>query len=694
MQSDETTLAAPIDEIPYTMRISRLTIDKLGVKLYDKVSAVVAELIANSYDADAEKVTIKLPLNTVLAKPKRKKTESAEIDSVESDEVEDYPEYEIVVEDNGHGMIPQEARDYFLITGRDRREIKGKGGDLSREKGRPVMGRKGIGKLAPFGVCRMIEVISAGGEKTENGYLVSHFFMDYDKIVTADDSPAVLNAGEFDNTYFENCGTTIRLTNFLPKRVPDSETIHRQLAARFVFADPKFRIEIQDTRNPELNPLKAVESTDIPVDEDTKIDVSDRPVITEDGEILTISGWLAMGKNPYKHDELAGVRIYARNKIVAQTRDFGRKAGFTGEFYTRSYLVGDIRAEWLDEDEDLITSDRQRIIWDSDYGRALSDWGGEMIKEIAEKTFAPRRNKTKKKFLEVSNFIKRAEDRFENAEIVKVAVELAEKIGGFADSDELGSTRYIDELSEIILTVAPHKALIDAFQEFNKSVDDGEESVEQLVDLFDKTRISEMAMYARIASERVDAIDKLQHIVITEPKEAEFQKLLAEAPWLIEATWSVISENVALSTTKILLEKYMKDEMGIDVNFAVGFEDFSRKMPDFTLASIDGKLHIVEIKPSGHPFDDNDFERLANYPIAFADFFGRNEKVRTSFPEGWQITLIADGQNLKKSTSRVGFKGLIDSKQVIQITWTDFLLKAKRAHERFLNVAMSTKKKP
>ena len=39
---------------PYELRISRLTIDKLGVKLYDMVSAVVAELVANAYDADAE----------------------------------------------------------------------------------------------------------------------------------------------------------------------------------------------------------------------------------------------------------------------------------------------------------------------------------------------------------------------------------------------------------------------------------------------------------------------------------------------------------------------------------------------------------------------------------------------------------------------------------------------------------------
>src|SRR3954447_13351927 len=80
---------------PYELRISRLTIDKLGVKLYDKVSAVVAELIANGYDADAENVHVRLPLNSALAT--KKKDESV-------------TEYELVieVEDDGHGMTPDE----------------------------------------------------------------------------------------------------------------------------------------------------------------------------------------------------------------------------------------------------------------------------------------------------------------------------------------------------------------------------------------------------------------------------------------------------------------------------------------------------------------------------------------------------------------------------------------------------------
>lgn len=51
----------------YMMTISRLTVDKLGVRLYDRVSAVIAELVANSYDADATLVKISAPMDQWLA---------------------------------------------------------------------------------------------------------------------------------------------------------------------------------------------------------------------------------------------------------------------------------------------------------------------------------------------------------------------------------------------------------------------------------------------------------------------------------------------------------------------------------------------------------------------------------------------------------------------------------------------------
>lgn len=153
------TLAADPGK-PYAMRISRLTVDKLGIKMYDRVSAVLAEVIANAYDADAEHVKVRLPWGVFLAA----KPGSAPVGP-----------YEILIEDDGHGMTAEEVNSNYLTVGSDRRKRFGK--DSSRDKNRPVMGRKGIGKLAPFGICETVEVITAGGVKTEKGYEVAHLIL-------------------------------------------------------------------------------------------------------------------------------------------------------------------------------------------------------------------------------------------------------------------------------------------------------------------------------------------------------------------------------------------------------------------------------------------------------------------------------------------------------------------------------------
>ena len=97
------------DKSPYLMKIRRTIVDDLGLKLYDKVSAVVAELIANSYDADAEEVIVKLPLGKTLASKTTKE------------------DYAIEVSDNGHGMTPSEANKFYLMVGKRRRDDKRQG---------------------------------------------------------------------------------------------------------------------------------------------------------------------------------------------------------------------------------------------------------------------------------------------------------------------------------------------------------------------------------------------------------------------------------------------------------------------------------------------------------------------------------------------------------------------------------------
>lgn len=655
---------------PYHLRISRLTVDKLGVKLYDKASAVVAELIANSYDADAETVTVRIPLNVQLA-------------TKAGGDLRDLS-YVIEVQDDGHGMTPEEAINFYLWVGADRRTRKDQDGSRSRYKKRPVMGRKGIGKLAPFGICRRIEVWSAGGDKTDKGYAITHFFMDFGKIVREDDVAVPLEVGEEDRKWSNESGTRIRLTSFLAKRVPDMETFLRQLAVRFTFAKPDFKIHVIDTTDIKGTPV-SVNRLDIPLLPGSKIDLSNRPVIADDGTTLAVSGWLGMAKEAYKNEEMMGVRIYAREKIVGVTRDFNQPAGFTGEFAMRSYLVGEVEAEWLDLDdgEDLVRTDRQDILWDSDYGQLLRKWGAELIKEIARVSREPRRVRVRDEFLRRSNIEAKAKNRFGDKQVAKVAIELAKKFGGFAAEDELNDDEYVEDLSQIILSVAPHQALMEAFHEFTNQVLNGEASLDQMLDIFDKAQIAELASYAQIAAQRVRVITELEQIIDESSDENQFQTLLARAPWLIEPSWTVISKNQSLKNFKHAFEQFWKKEHGQAITLAI---DHENKRPDFTLISVDGLLHIVEIKKANHKFDDTDFLRLLNYVDAFENFFENNKIVVGDFRRGWRIGLVADGEDIKQSSNKRAFEGLKDKKQVERVTWRDFLMRAKKAHEQFLDV--------
>ena len=564
----------PQPQDPYVMRISRMTVDKLGVCLYDRVSAVVAELVANAYDADAETVVVRLPLATLLARRDRVTKQVQGFD------------YYIEVKDDGHGMTPTEANDHFLRVGKDRRSDAAQGG-RSRDKRRSVMGRKGIGKLAPFGICRRIEVLSAGGPKTKLGHIVSHFVMDYTKILRDEDEPVAMEVGAHDRTYRPTPGTVVKLFDFLPKRVPNSETFHRQMARRFGLQQQQFAIRIRDTRNPAANPPFEIGTLDIPLMQGTRVDVSEEPVTLSDRTKLPVSGWMGLAKEAYKNEEMAGVRVYARGKIVATTRDFEQPAGFTGEFTLRSYLVGEIHAEWLDED----------------------------------------------------------------------------------DGD--------------ILSVAPHKALMDAFGDFNRVLFGEEQGIDSLLDLFSKTRIAEMASYAQIARERVGAIRRLEEVIRDDGAEDVLQGIVAKAPWLIAPTWTPITKNQSLNLFARTFEDYYEKKHRQEVVLAI---DHGTKRPDFTLISVSQGIHIVEIKAAGHRFGNKDWDRLHNYLDAFEAFSGKHEEVMKPFPGGWVVDLICDHVRIANRDKKVAYKHWKGEGRIRRTNWRDFLARAVQANEEFLEV--------
>ncbi|AAM35975.1 heat-shock protein [Xanthomonas citri pv. citri] len=113
----------------YTLQIELGVLDHLAGNLYSNVPAVLTEMVANAWDADAKEVRIDVDLKAG----------------------------KIVVTDDGFGMTAKDINEKFLTVGYRKREQPG--GDVT-PGGRPVMGRKGVGKLAPFSIADSIEVYS------------------------------------------------------------------------------------------------------------------------------------------------------------------------------------------------------------------------------------------------------------------------------------------------------------------------------------------------------------------------------------------------------------------------------------------------------------------------------------------------------------------------------------------------------
>jgi hypothetical protein len=372
-------------------------------------------------------------------------------------------------------------------------------------------------------------------------------------------------------------------------------------------------------------------------------------------------------------------RVVPTPGAAAMALWLGHIEGRAGLSLLRSYLVGEIHAEWLDEDEgeDLVTTDRQDILWESDYGRAFRKWGAEWIRKIGAASRKPRRRRVEQLFLTVSDLKAKASTRFADEAIVATAVELGKQIGRFAAEDELSDTEYVEGLTEVVLSVAPHKALMDAFDEFNRRVFGNEVGMESLLDLFSKTRVAEMASYAQIAYERVKAIRKLEGVLDDDGAEEALQGIVAEAPWLIEATWTPITKNQSLKLFARNFAEHYKRHYGQEVVLAI---DHSRKRPDFTLVNVSRKIHVVEIKAAGHAFGNRDWVRLHNYLEAFESFSETNAELMADFPDGWVVDLICDSLKIRDRDKRAAYEHWRQKNRIETSTWRDFLKRAVTAN--------------
>jgi hypothetical protein len=657
-------------ENEYRMTISRTTIDKLGIKLYDSPSAVVSELIANSYDADAETVEIIIPLDKWLAT----KQDGKIVDKG----------YEIVIKDNGHGMVPSVINDFYLKIGTDPRKDT-KRGPFSIEKKRPRMGRKGIGKLAPFGICKKIEIISAGGKKEDKKFEVAHFTLDYDKINQESDEQYCPAPGSLNHTFTDKRGTTIRLFDFHHRRTPDVNTFLRQVSRRFGLEQKDFKITVTDSATRSTYEIKDLS---VDIDEDTKIVVNNRPVKLEDGTELPVKGWIAYSKEPYPNEELAGIRLYARGKFVGNAGIFRLRAGFTGEYTIRSYIVGVIHANWIDSDdhEDLIRSDRQDILWSSEYGEALEKWGQDLVKELGKTAYPAKKRKIAAKFLEVSKLKEAAQERFGEKSIVDTAVEIATVLGRGLNEENLKDMEYVNGIKELALSIAPHKTIVDKLKEAEDSI--SERPLEAIAKLFNDANLAEAASLGMIVQERLHNIEKLDKIP-SDADEGELQALLESAPWMIDPRWTMLQANQSFNNFRKHFEKWYKQHFKVEI--CTTTMGSTTKRPDFIMLHVGKNIEIVEIKKKEHKLENHEFDRIRLYYTRIQQYLDENPTIKEQFPKV-HVTLICDGLNLK-GVHEDAYRLLENENSLTKKRWDEILMDTETVNKDFLAESRRVSKK-
>lgn len=322
----------------FTLGFAPSAVQHLGVGLYKQLPQALMELITNSWDADASEVKINI----------------------------DYSRRSISVSDNGHGMTLEELNSNFLRVARNRRS-NGIGLTL---KGRKLTGKKGLGKLALFGVADRIQVISIK-DNLKNG-----FEMNYRSIQATSEEefyhPEALYVNKDVN---QESGTEIRILDISLQNIAKINSLALALSRRFnLFSRNNFLVILSDEKGGTIELDEKVFENSIKPS--TKLDFTYRFPEDFKDELKTnnalielvnkkVSGVVFTKETPLKATE-QGFSVLSHGKLASEhtPHQFSERAN--DRFY--DYATGYFDIDFIDDSpsKDFISTDRQAILWNAD----------------------------------------------------------------------------------------------------------------------------------------------------------------------------------------------------------------------------------------------------------------------------------------------------------------------------------------
>lgn len=502
----------------FTMSLSLNVLNHLGINLYSNIPAVLSEIVANSWDADATEVKI----------------------NVDNDK--------ITIEDNGCGMSADDINKKFLYVGHRKRENS----LVSPVYNRPYMGRKGIGKLSMFSISQEIDVYSRKMLDDKNSEF-NALRMNSEKIESSIKGEGDFNQStayypevlEIDDSCLAHSGTKIVLKK-LKKNTSSLtvEYIKKRVARRFgiIGVENNFRVfvnnnEVTITDRDYFRKLRYIwyygkESEKYSgFCSNLSYNECRDNVITINNKQYTISGWIgsvdASGDLKDGNDNLNKIVILVRGKLGQEDilSEYSE-----GGLYSK-YLIGEINADFFDDDnfEDMATSNRQEYRHDDERFIALRNFIYTELKYIQSKWTELRNNFGENKARELLPVIDTWLEQLKGDD-----KDYAKKMFGkinqiIADDNKKREILKYSILAFEKLRYSQHLSAIDKIDPSNFEV---------FKDICIGMDDIEATLYYQIIKERIQIINKFREITQDDQSlEKVIQQYLFNHLWLLDPSW-------------------------------------------------------------------------------------------------------------------------------------------------------------
>ncbi len=544
--------------------------------------------------------------------------------------------------------------------------------------GRLVHGRKGIGKLAAFGTANTLDCYSlrSGSELS--------FRLDYERIRRCQPDEECRIEEDVDKEPLLSpedmplsSGTRIRLSNLKLKRAISEGRFMKSMSRRFAIDQTDMQVSING---------RQLQRFDMEVEyrfpQDGKPEGS-KVIVGEDGwgtESLPdgkeVRWWIGFTPKPLEAEYLRGISILARNKMLQRPFMFERAQGVEGQL-GQEYVVGEVSADWLDTgvdiEDDLVQTNRDQLQLEDERVQELLKWGRRRLDWALSQRLRRRRDRAEKTVEEPD--IQDLLQDFTPTERHHLS-EIANKASQIGDPDPASVRDFMAE----VVNGFKDKAVRELMERVRVEESGFQSSFWGLVREFSLIDARRTLSIVRARLETIDRLDAAIKAGATEVP--HIHETIKEFPWILDPRWSLLGDEVDISTFAEEYEPTVDGETGQVLDFLFILQPKDPAPAD--------ELLVVEIKRGRksngkiHSVSEPEVDKFYSYVLSVQDHYRSGN---TSAPSVSGL-MIANRYSQRAGRKRRSLESLQDVKLEFR-TWDSVIDNTRKLHTGWLEVTQA-----